>query len=101
VCGISNLFTFINTIPAYWEFSKKIWFDQIGDPNTKEGRKLLKDRSPLFKAAQITKPLLIFHGENDPIVKKQESDEIVNLLRKKGNQVIYLVAKDEGHRFKI
>lgn len=99
VCGISNLFTFINTIPAYWEFSKKIWFDQIGDPNTKEGRTLLKDRSPLFKAAQITKPLLIVHGENDPIVKKQESDEIVNLLRKKGNQVTYLVAKDEGHGF--
>ena len=36
---------------------------------------------------------------NDPIVKKQESDEIVNLLRKKGNQVTYLVAKDEGHGF--
>ena len=76
-----------------------MWFDQIGNFHTKNRRTLLKGRSFLFKTTQIAKPLLIVHSENNPIVKKQESDKIANLLRKKGNQITNLIAKDKGYGF--
>ncbi|WP_279636289.1 S9 family peptidase [Methylacidiphilum sp. Yel] len=44
-------------------------------------------------------PLLIGQGENDVRVKKMESDQIVEALRKKGQTVEYLIFQDQGHDF--
>jgi hypothetical protein len=71
----------------------------VGDPKTEEGKKLIHDASPLFKAEQIKKPLLIIQGANDPRVKKAEADQIVIALRERGHDVSYLLAEDEGHGF--
>ncbi|XOD69107.1 MAG: hypothetical protein ACMUEM_00790 [Flavobacteriales bacterium AspAUS03] len=30
--GVYNLFTFLNTIPPYWEPIRKMWYELIGDP---------------------------------------------------------------------
>ena len=70
-----------------------------GDPNTEEGKKRIKESSPLFHADKITKPLLIVQGANDPRVRKAEADQIVIALRDKGKEVEYLLADDEGHGF--
>jgi dipeptidyl aminopeptidase/acylaminoacyl peptidase len=48
---------------------------------------------------RITRPLLIGHGANDPRVKRDESDQIVDAMEKKGIPVTYLVYLDEGHGF--
>ncbi len=96
----SNLLTLIESFPAYWQpYLEGTWYERVGNPNNSEDRKRLKRQSPLFKADQITAPLLVVHGANDPRVKQQESDQIVATLRDQGHPVEYIVAPDEGHGF--
>ena len=98
--GPSNLLTLLNSLPPYWEPIKKMFYKRVGDPNTEEGRKELKEDSPLFYADNIDDPLLVIQGANDPRVKKQESDQIVVAARENGVDVQYLVAENEGHGFR-
>ena len=77
----------------------KIFHERMGDPNTEEGLALLKAASPLYKADQITKPLLILQGANDPRVKQSESDQIVGAMKEAGIPVTYVLYPDEGHGF--
>jgi dipeptidyl aminopeptidase/acylaminoacyl peptidase len=100
IVGPSNLFTLMESIPAYWEAGRAGLYAQVGNPNTEEGKKRMQEASPLFSADKIVKPLLIIQGANDPRVKKAESDQIVVALREKGKQVSYLLADDEGHGFR-
>jgi dipeptidyl aminopeptidase/acylaminoacyl peptidase len=99
IVGPSNLFTLLESVPAYWESGRAFLYGMTGDPNTEEGKKRIKESSPLFHADKITKPLLIVQGANDPRVKKAEADQIVIALRDKGKDVEYLLADDEGHGF--
>jgi dipeptidyl aminopeptidase/acylaminoacyl peptidase len=100
VVGISNLVTFMESIPPYW---KPLWLQlmatRIGDHRTEEGRALLEERSPLNYVDRITKPLLIAQGANDPRVKQAESDQIVKAMQDKGIPVTYVLYPDEGHGF--
>ncbi len=98
IVGVSNLETFMNSIPPYWKpifaHLKKI----IGaSPEDENGRKFLFERSPLNYAKSIKKPLLIVQGAHDPRVKKPESDQIVSAMKEHGIPVVYLLYKDEGH----
>ncbi|MBP7173809.1 MAG: S9 family peptidase [Cloacibacterium sp.] len=99
IVGPSNIFTLLDSIPAYWEAGKAMLYGMVGDPNTEAGKKRIKEASPLFSADKIVKPLLIIQGANDPRVKQAEADQIVIALRDKGAKVNYLLAKDEGHGF--
>jgi dipeptidyl aminopeptidase/acylaminoacyl peptidase len=100
IVGPSNIFTLLESIPPYWEAGRAFLYGMVGDPNTDEGKKLIKEASPLFSADKITKPLLVVQGANDPRVKKAEADQIVVALRDKGHEVSYLLADDEGHGFR-
>jgi dipeptidyl aminopeptidase/acylaminoacyl peptidase len=99
IVGPSNLETLLKTIPPYWEAGKAQMYARMGDPNTPEGLALLKERSPLYKADQIKRPLLIGQGANDPRVNVAESEQIVNAMKAKGIPVTYVVFPDEGHGF--
>ncbi|WIW95289.1 S9 family peptidase [Altererythrobacter rubellus] len=99
IVGPSNLETLLDTIPPYWAPLVKIFHERMGDPNTEEGLALLKAASPLYKADQITKPLLIAQGANDPRVKQAESDQIVGAMKDAGIPVTYVLYPDEGHGF--
>lgn len=99
IVGPSNLETLLGTIPPYWAPMVKIFHERMGDPNTEEGLALLKAASPLYKADQITKPLLIAQGANDPRVKQAESDQIVGAMKTSGIPVTYVLYPDEGHGF--
>jgi dipeptidyl aminopeptidase/acylaminoacyl peptidase len=95
--GVSNLFTFINTIPPYWKPYLDMLYEMVGHP---EGDKAqLEATSPALHADKIQTPLLIAQGANDPRVNKAESDQIVAALRKRGVEVEYLVKDNEGHGF--
>jgi dipeptidyl aminopeptidase/acylaminoacyl peptidase len=74
-------------------------YKAMGDPNTDQGRKLLHDRSPLFRAGAIVRPLLIGQGANDPRVNHAEADQIVAAMSAKQIPVTYVVFPDEGHGF--
>lgn len=95
--GPSNLFTLLETVPPYWEPMRKMNYEMIGNPETEA--ELLRAASPLFSADRIKAPLLIAQGANDPRVKKAESDQIVEALRKRGIDVPYIVKDNEGHGF--
>jgi len=96
VYGISNLITFMNTIPPYWITENKALFvKRIGDPESEE--EFLKSRSPFFYVDRIKIPLLIIQGANDPRVKRSESEQIVEALKNKGIEHEYILFPDEGH----
>lgn len=97
VVGPSSLLTLIRSIPPYWTPMKSIFTRRVGD--VEQDEEFLKSRSPLFKADQIRRPLLIAQGANDPRVKRAESDQIVASMRERGQDVTYLVFPDEGHGF--
>ncbi len=99
IVGPSNLETLLKTIPAYWESGRVQFYKRMGDPTTAEGLALLKARSPLYKADQIKKPLLIGQGANDPRVNVKESEQIVDAMKAKNIPVTYVVFPDEGHGF--
>lgn len=99
IVGPSNLETLLSTIPPYWEAIKQQFHQRMGNPETEEGRALLKERSPLYRADKIVRPLLIGQGANDPRVNKAESDQIVAAMREKGIPVTYVLFPDEGHGF--
>jgi len=100
IVGPSNLFTLLESTPSYWEAARAHLHAMVGDPETEEGQKLIRESSPLFSADKITKPLLVVQGANDPRVKKAESDQIVAALRDNGHDVSYILADDEGHGFR-
>jgi dipeptidyl aminopeptidase/acylaminoacyl peptidase len=97
--GPSNLITLLDSIPAYWEAGRKVFYERMGDPSTPAGKAQLERQSPLNSAAKIKTPLLVIQGANDPRVNKAESDQIVIALRDRGFPVEYIVAPDEGHGF--
>jgi dipeptidyl aminopeptidase/acylaminoacyl peptidase len=99
IVGPSNLETLLATIPPYWEPQVKQFHERMGNPNTPEGKAMLVERSPLYRANAITRPLLIGQGANDPRVKQAESDQIVAAMQKDGIPVTYVVFPDEGHGF--
>jgi dipeptidyl aminopeptidase/acylaminoacyl peptidase len=97
IVGPSSILTLLKTVPPYWAPMKALFAKRVGDLEKEE--EFLKERSPLFKADRITKPLLIGQGQNDPRVKVAESDQIVEAMRKAGKPVEYVVYPDEGHGF--
>jgi dipeptidyl aminopeptidase/acylaminoacyl peptidase len=99
IVGPSNLFTLLSTIPPYWESMKQQFYKRMGDPTTEAGKAVLRERSPLYSADKITRPLLIGQGANDPRVNVAESDQIVAAMNAKNIPVTYVVFPDEGHGF--
>jgi len=99
IVGPSNLVTLLSTVPAYWAPVVELFKKRVGDHTTIEGRSFLASRSPLTRAAEIRRPLLIGQGANDPRVKQAESDQIVSAMREKNIPVTYALFPDEGHGF--
>jgi dipeptidyl aminopeptidase/acylaminoacyl peptidase len=95
--GVSNLFTFIKTVPAYWEPMRQMFYEMLGDPE--KDKELYEKVSPIFHADNIKVPVLVAQGANDPRVNKAESDQIVEALKKRGIEVVYMVKDNEGHGF--
>ncbi|MEK4563931.1 S9 family peptidase [Alkalihalobacillus sp. FSL R5-0424] len=94
IFGVSNLFSFYESVPEFWKPIMKIW---IGDP-VEDKERFTRD-SPITYLSTMTKPMLVIQGANDPRVVKAESDQIVEALKAQGTEVEYLVFEDEGHGF--
>jgi dipeptidyl aminopeptidase/acylaminoacyl peptidase len=98
IFGVTNWLRTLRSIPPYWESFRKALYAEMGDPNTTDSV-MLYNTSPLFHAQNVTKPLIVLQGKNDPRVLQAESDEIVDAVRKKGVPVEYILFEDEGHGF--
>jgi dipeptidyl aminopeptidase/acylaminoacyl peptidase len=96
--GVSNLMTFMQSIPPYWKPYLAMLQEMVGDMDKDEA--MLKAASPVNHADRIKAPLLIAQGAKDPRVVKSESDQMVEAMRKRGVEVEYLVKDNEGHGFR-
>jgi dipeptidyl aminopeptidase/acylaminoacyl peptidase len=99
IVGPSNLRTLLNSIPPYWKAFRAVFDKRMGNINDPKDEELIKKASPLFKADQIRRPLLIGQGANDPRVNKAESEQIVDAIQKNKGSVTYVIYSDEGHGF--
>jgi len=96
--GVSNMFTFMKTIPPYWEPFRKMMYEMVGDPE--KDKELFEQVSPVYHADKIRAPLFIAQGRKDPRVNVDESDQMVEALKKRGIEVEYMVKDNEGHGFR-
>ncbi len=90
--GPYNLLTFGERIPEAWKPYMEL---EIGHP-VKE-HDFIVERSPQTYIDNITCPLLVIQGKNDPRVVEPESHDLVEHLRQIGKQVEYLMFENEGH----
>ena len=98
IFGVTNWIRTLKSIPPWWASFKDALYKEMGDPNTADSVRL-KEISPLFHTENVTKPLMVLQGAQDPRVLKIESDEIVEGVKKNGVPVEYVVFDDEGHGF--
>lgn len=97
IFGVTNWVRTLNSIPPWWESFRKSLYDEMGDPATDGERH--RAISPLFHAKNVTKPLMVIQGANDPRVLQVESDELVEAVKANGVPVEYVLFDDEGHGF--
>ncbi len=64
-----------------------------------KNKDLFHDRSPIFFVDQIIAPLLLLAGGNDPRCPKEESQQVVDAVKKRGGTVELKVYENEGHGF--
>jgi pimeloyl-ACP methyl ester carboxylesterase len=92
--GPYDLVTFMDRIPETWKPYFKV---AVGDPTTEEGRNFLKDRSPRTYLENLSCPMLVIQGRNDPRVVARESEDLVEALKNKGKDMNLMIFEDEGH----
>jgi dipeptidyl aminopeptidase/acylaminoacyl peptidase len=90
--GPYDLLTFIARLPETW---RPYFAIAVGDPD--KDQEFLTERSPRTYMQQITAPLLVIQGQNDPRVVERESRDVVEQLQAAGKAVEYLMFEDEGH----
>jgi dipeptidyl aminopeptidase/acylaminoacyl peptidase len=96
VVGPSNLVTFLEHTSGYRQDLRRVEYGDERDPKMRE---FLEKIAPANNAKNITKPLFVVAGANDPRVPASESAQMVAVVRKNGTPVWWLLGKDEGHGF--
>ena len=95
--GIANFTSFLELTEPYRQDRRRV---EYGDERDEEVRQFFSKINPTALAKEITSPLLVVHGVNDPRVPFNEAQQIVNRLQALGRDVWALYIEDEGHSFK-
>ena len=91
----------MTSFETYYE-STEPWLASAASPKygyLMHDAELLIEISPLYKAEQITSPVLFLHGENDTNVPIVESQQLFDALEAAGHSPQFLVVPGEGHQF--
>ena len=96
VVGISNWISFLEHTEAYRRDLRRA---EYGDERDPKMHAFLESISPLTSVHNITKPMFVVAGRNDPRVPWTEGRQMVEGIRQSGTPVWFLVAADEGHGF--
>jgi dienelactone hydrolase len=59
-----------------------------------------RERSPVFHADQLSKPVIFFQGSEDAVVPPSQTEAMVEALRRNGNAVGYFLFAGEQHGFR-
>ena len=79
---------------------EKYYLDSLIGPYP-QAQNLYKNRSPIHFIDQITAPILLFQGDQDPVVPPSQSKKIYEALLKQNIAVTYILFEKEGHGFKM
>ncbi len=93
--GVANQFT----LAADTHKFEASYLDMLLGP-LPQAADLYRKRSPIFHADQIQDPLIVFQGEEDVVVPRAQSDEIVASLQRRGIPHEYHLYPGEGHGFR-
>ena len=94
--AISNFVTFLENTQDYRRDLRRVEYGDERDP--KQRAKLL-EISPLSRVKELSIPLMIVTGGNDPRVPASEADQIVKAVRANGGTAWHLLGQNEGHGF--
>ena len=97
IVAISNFVSFLENTNPYRQDLRRV---EYGDERIPAQRAKLTEISPLTRVGEITKPMFVITGANDPRVPMSEADQMVAAIRKNGGEAWHLVAADEGHGFR-
>ena len=97
IVGPSNLVTFLEHTSGYRKDLRRVEYGDERDPKMHE---FLEQIAPANKAKNITKPMFVIAGKNDPRVPASESEQMAKVVRDNGTQVWWLLGKNEGHGFR-
>jgi dipeptidyl aminopeptidase/acylaminoacyl peptidase len=90
--GISNLVTFLENTGEWRRAVREREYGRLD-----RDRDFLVEVSPLTHVERIRAPLFVQHGANDPRVPLSETEQIHDVLTRKGIRCELLVHEDEGH----
>lgn len=97
IVGISDLGSFLRNTSNYRRDLRRAEYGDERDPKVQAAFAAV---SPLLRAKEITVPLFVIQGANDPRVPASEADQIVAAVRANGKNVWAMTAQDEGHGFR-
>ncbi|MFM7378492.1 MAG: prolyl oligopeptidase family serine peptidase [Erythrobacter sp.] len=97
IVAISNFVSFLENTNPYRQDLRRV---EYGDERIPAQRAKLTEISPLTRVGEITRPMFVITGANDPRVPKSEADQMVAAIRKNGGEAWHLIAADEGHGFR-
>ncbi|MGB9482565.1 MAG: prolyl oligopeptidase family serine peptidase, partial [Candidatus Dormiibacterota bacterium] len=92
IVGISSLVTFLENTSAYRRALREPEYGSL-----EHDREFLLSASPISRVGQITAPLFVIHGANDPPLPLSEANQLVAAVRENGVECELLVYDDEGH----
>jgi dipeptidyl aminopeptidase/acylaminoacyl peptidase len=93
--GVANQFTLVAETHKFEER----YSDSLLGP-LPEATEVYRARSPIFHADKIRDPIAVFQGEEDKVVPRDQSDEIVASLKERGIPHEYHLYPGEGHGFR-
>ena len=96
IVAISDFVTFLENTQSYRRDLRRV---EYGDERDAKQRVKLKQISPLTRVNELTIPLMVVTGANDPRVPASEADQIVKAVRAKGGMAWHLLGENEGHGF--
>jgi dipeptidyl aminopeptidase/acylaminoacyl peptidase len=94
--GPTNLVTFLERTAPYRRDLRRAEYGDERDPAI---RAFLERTAPSTNVSNISIPIFVVQGANDPAVPTSEAEQMIQALRPRGVPVWYLLAKDEGHGF--
>ena len=65
IFGVTNWIRTLKSIPPWWASFKDALYQELGDPFSADSTRL-KQISPLFHTQNVTKPLIVLQGAQDP-----------------------------------
>lgn len=96
IVGISNLRTFLEHTSGYRRDLRRVEYGDERDPAMRE---FMEKTAPMNMTQNVSKPMMMVVGYNDPRVPYTESVQFKEKLEAQHTPVWFLLAKDEGHGY--